>query len=283
MVKRKSSSLDQFSLTPLPMAVDGSLAIFLKPTAEQMVLSDAVEQFFRRIQEEYESRDRLAAHGLRPRKKILLYGLPGNGKSMAARRLAYDLKLPILSARLDGLVDSHLGETAKNVRKVFDQAASTPCVLLLDECDAVMRSRLDGGSGGADPEMRRVVNSILQIVEELDPPGVMVCTTNLVDSLDHAIFRRFDDVIEIPLPGPKERERLLEWYCPIDLDDSVSFAEVAASLEGRSADYVVKLIRDVAKDAILGGYTAITAEMIADRLNSLALTETALNGILGPK
>jgi SpoVK/Ycf46/Vps4 family AAA+-type ATPase len=105
-----------------------------------MILSDVVEERFRRIEREYVARDRLAHHGLRYRQKILLYGTPGCGKTMGAERLAWNTGLPLVKVRFDAMVSSFLGETATNLREVFETASQTPCLLFIDECDAIAKS-----------------------------------------------------------------------------------------------------------------------------------------------
>ncbi|MFN9399830.1 MAG: AAA family ATPase, partial [Dolichospermum sp.] len=104
-----------------------------------MVLPEKIEKRFQRIEREYAARDRLAHHGLRYRQKILLYGLPGCGKTLGAERLAWNTGLPLLKVRFDAMVSSFLGETASNLRLVFEDAAKNPCLLFLDECDSIAK------------------------------------------------------------------------------------------------------------------------------------------------
>lgn len=108
-----------------------------------MILPENVEKRFQRIEREYAARDRLAHHGLRYRQKILLYGSPGCGKTLGAERLAWNTGLPLLKVRFDAMVSSFLGETASNLRIVFEEAAKNPCLLFLDECDSIAKSRAD--------------------------------------------------------------------------------------------------------------------------------------------
>ena len=171
-----------------------------------MVLPPDVEERFTRIEREYAARERLSAYGLRPRKRVLLHGPPGCGKSLGANRLAWNTTLPLMKVRFDALLSSYFGESAANLRTVFDAAKERPCVLLLDECDFIARSRSSGRDVG---EASRVVNALLQFLDEYDAPGVLVATTNVEESFDEAIFRRFDDVFLVPIPGDKEIDQLL--------------------------------------------------------------------------
>ena len=221
-----------------------------------MVLPEAVEQRFARIEAEYAARDRLGAYGLRPRKTVLLYGPPGCGKSLGAKRLAWNTGLPLMKVRFDVLISSFFGESAQNLRSIFSSAQEKPCVLLLDECDFIARSRTASKDIG---EVSRIVNSLLQLMEEYDAPGLLVATTNIESALDPALFRRFDEVFSLPLPGPTEVERLLKLtLSSVRMDKSISWDQLVAQLEGSSAAMVVKAAQDAAKAAVLAGRQSLS-------------------------
>lgn len=173
-----------------------------------MVLPKEVEERFARIEREYAARERLGAYGLRPRKTVLLYGPPGCGKSLGAKRLAWNTGLSLMKVRFDALLSSFFGESAANLRSVFDAAKKRPCLLFLYECDFIARSR---GNSNDIGEASRIVNALLQLMEEFDALGLLVATKNLENALDEAIFQRFDDVFLVPLPGLEEIERLLRF------------------------------------------------------------------------
>ncbi|AWM40258.1 ATP-dependent zinc metalloprotease FtsH 4 [Gemmata obscuriglobus] len=215
-----------------------------------MVLPADVEERFARVEREYAARERLSAYGLQPRKRVLLYGPPGCGKSLGAKRLAWNTTLPLMKVRFDALLSSYFGESAANLRMVFEAAKERPCVLLLDECDFIARSRTGSRDIG---EASRVVNALLQFLDEYDAPGILVATTNVEESLDEAIFRRFDDVFLIPLPGHTEIERLLRLTLSAIKVGKVDWNAVTGALAGASAAYVVKAARDAAKAAVLAG------------------------------
>ncbi len=232
------------------------VSLHLRETLEHfMVLPAEVEERFARVEREYAARERLSAYGLKPRKRILLHGPPGCGKSLGAKRLAWNTTLPLMKVRFDALLSSYFGESAANLRAVFEAAKERPCVLLLDECDFIARSRTGTRDVG---EASRVVNSLLQLLDEYEAPGILVATTNVEESLDEAIFRRFDDVFLLPLPGRAEIERLLKLtLSAISVSNRVDWNLIVSALSGFSAAYVVKAAQDAAKAAVLVGKKAV--------------------------
>jgi SpoVK/Ycf46/Vps4 family AAA+-type ATPase len=241
-----------------------------------MVLPRATEERFARIESEFAARERLGAYGLRPRKTILLYGPPGCGKSLGAKRLAWNTGLPLMKVRFDALVSSYFGETASNLRSVFIAAKQRPCVLLLDECDFLARSRTNSKDIG---EASRIVNSLLQLMEEYDAPGLLVATTNVEDSLDPAMFRRFDDVFFVPTPGPDEIIKLLKLtLSAVQQDPSIDWQRLSVLLAGHSAAMAVKAAQDAAKAAVLSGRKAVTQDHLQSAIGDLRKSASASNG-----
>ena len=253
---------------PLSRRHGESLATLLPTDAleHHMVLPAAIEERFARIESEYAARDRLRTYGLKPRKTILLYGPPGCGKSLGAKRLAWNIGLPLMKVRFDVLISSYFGESASNLRSIFLAAKERPCVLLLDECDFIARSRINSKDIG---EASRIVNALLQLMEEYDAPGLLVATTNVESALDPALFRRFDDVFMVPLPGAAEIEKLLRTtLATVKLAEPISWSKLVEKLTGASAAMVVKAAQDAAKAAVLSGKQFVTQ---ADLL--LSITE----------
>lgn len=247
------------SLQELPMSRRSrdSLATFLprESLEHHMVLPNEIEERFARIEREYAARERLGAYGLKPRKTVLLHGPPGCGKSLGAKRLAWNTGLPLMKVRFDALISSYFGESATNLRSVFEATKERPCVLLLDECDFIARSRVGSKDIG---EAARIVNTLLQLMEEYDSPGLLVATTNIDDSLDEALFRRFDDVFLVPLPGPQEIDRLLRLtLSAVQVSNRVNWEELVSLLKGTSAAQVVKAAMDAAKAAVLNGQKVV--------------------------
>jgi len=248
----------------------GELLATVLPTESlehEMVLPATTEERFDRIEREFAARGRLGVYGLQPRKTILLYGPPGCGKSLGAKRLAWKTGLPLMKVRFDTLISSYFGESAANLRAIFVAAKEHPCVLLLDECDFIARSRNNSKDIG---EASRIVNSLLQLMEDYDAPGLLVATTNVESSLDSALFRRFDDVFLVPLPGLEEIRKLLQLTLssvrPIEFID---WDQVVHELSGSSAAMVVKAAQDAAKAAVLNGHKGVTQADLKQAISEL--------------
>lgn len=216
-----------------------------------MVLPEKVELRFHRIEKEFAARTRLARHGLRPRHRILLYGPPGCGKSLGAERLAWSTGLPLRKVRFDTLLSSYFGETMANLRKVFDAAQVSPCALFLDECDSLARSRSERNDVG---EIARITNALLEMLEDYRGDGLVIAATNLDSALDTALFRRFDEVLKVPLPGIHEICRLLQaTFSPIETDSTIAWHEIARAMDGMSGSEVVHIAQSAAKHCVLDG------------------------------
>lgn len=178
------------------------------------VLADALDD----LVGEWARSEELAALGVQPNMRCLLYGRPGVGKTLVARHVAAQLKVPIVEARLDGLVSSFLGTTARNIGALFDFADRYRCVLFLDEFDAIAKARDDSQEVG---EIKRVVNALLQSLDARGRRGFTLAATNHEHLLDPAVWRRFDARIEIPMPDSTARRVLLERFlAPLNLGEA---------------------------------------------------------------
>ncbi|WP_158827548.1 AAA family ATPase [Mucilaginibacter lacusdianchii] len=217
----------------------------------EMVLSADVEEKITRIEKEFLARERLAHYGLKPRRRILLHGAPGCGKSMSAERIAWNIGLPFLKVKFEAVVSSYLGESASNLTKLFEAIKNYPSVLLLDEFDFIAKSR-DGKQDVG--EMHRVVNILLNVLEDFNGPGLIIATTNLEGAIDKAIFRRFDDIIELPKPGQDEIHRILRsTLASIKSDKTVDWKKISGQLKDFSSAMVVKVATDAAKFSVIQG------------------------------
>lgn len=174
---------------------------------DSIVLSPGTEAHVRRVIREHAARSKIRSFGLKPRNKLLFWGPPGNGKSVTAYALGYELGLPVATVRLDSLISSYLGDTASHINRIFMRAAATPMVLFFDEVDAVGKRRDDPQDVG---ELKRVVNALLQQIDRANgTDSIFVAASNHQHLLDPALWRRFDAVIEFPEPEAQQRAGLL--------------------------------------------------------------------------
>ncbi len=198
------------TLRPLPVSRDERPLLRLAKPARRfadMVLESRTARALSEIVQEHLHRGVLASHGLRPRQRLLFVGPPGTGKSASAHAIAADLSLPVAMASLPAMMSSFLGETSRNVEAVIRFAEQTPCVLVFDEFDTLAQERGERGDHG---EVRRVVATVLQLLEEMHGESIAVATSNHAALLDTAIWRRFDDVVSFSLLDVDGISRLLE-------------------------------------------------------------------------
>ena len=209
-----------------------------------MILGEDLGKQIRRVIREQRHAGRIVERGLAPRRKLLLTGPPGTGKTLTASVLAGELGFPLLQVRLDGLITKYMGETAAKLRQIFDATTRTRGVYFFDEFDAIGSQR---GLTNDVGEIRRVLNSFLQMIEQDCSHSLVVAATNHPRILDPALFRRFDDVLHYELPDRAQIARLLRvrlspaavkrvrWRTLADLAGGLSYAEVA-----RASDEVLK-------------------------------------------
>lgn len=254
---------------PIPIAspkgelVDLLAVSYPETRISEMVLEKAVRGRLERVTREFRARDRIAAYGLEPRRKLLLIGPPGSGKTMTARALAGELHLPLLVLRLDGLITKFMGETAAKLRLVFDSMEQVQGVYLFDEFDAIGTRR---GTLHDVGEIKRVLNSFLQFIEHDRSPGLIVAATNHPEVLDRALFRRFDDIIEYAAPPPQLVERALRNKLAAFDTESVDWQKVVEAGAGLSYADLSRACEDAAKTALLEGSAVITTMALVQDL-----------------
>ncbi|MAX23836.1 MAG: AAA family ATPase [Phycisphaeraceae bacterium] len=215
---------------------------------EQASLSSEVASRLDRVLMEQRERQRLREYSLQPIHKLLLLGKPGTGKTFTASLLAAELKLPLHVIQLDGLITKYLGETAAKLRLVFETIQQSRGVYLFDEFDALGGERSAGGDVG---EIRRVLNSFLQFLEMESSDSLIVAATNHPQLLDHALFRRFDMVIQYPLPSPQVIKHLLRSRLAVLNTEHVEWNQAVKACEGLSHGEIVRIADWTAKNAVL--------------------------------
>lgn len=213
-----------------------------------MVLKTDVYERLTRLIKEHRQITKIRAHGLSPRKKLLLIGPPGTGKTMSAAVLAGELGLPLLVVRLDSLITKYMGETAAKLRLIFDAIAQTRGVYLFDEFDSIGSQR---GMGNDVGEIRRVLNSFLQLIEQDNSDSILLAATNHPDLLDYALYRRFDDVIQYPLPEKEQIVEALKAKLAGFKKSSMDWDGLADSAMGLNYADITRACEEAVKDAII--------------------------------
>jgi SpoVK/Ycf46/Vps4 family AAA+-type ATPase len=229
-------------------------ADFPKTRLSDMALDEAIRSRVDRVLLEQRQREKILAHGLRPLRKLLLVGPPGTGKTMTASALAGELAVPLFTTQLDGLITKYLGETAAKLRMIFEAIRQTRAVYLFDEFDALGGERAAKNEVG---EIRRVLNSFLQFLEQDESDSIIVAATNHPQILDKALFRRFDSVIEYKLPSENIIEEVMRARLSLLDTSRVNWPEVVEAAKGLSHSDLTRACEHAAKNAILEHHTRI--------------------------
>lgn len=264
--------------TPVPLVKPrGELADILTvsyPTTRlsDMVLGTALEKRLLRVIREHKAVRSIRSRGLSPRRKLLLVGKPGTGKTLTASMLAGELGLPLFVVRLDGLITKFMGETSAKLRLIFEALRQTRGVYLFDEFDSIGSER---GLGNDVGEIRRVVNSFLQMVEQDNSDSMVIAATNHIGLLDRALFRRFDDIIEFDLPSVEEVKLLLHNKLAMFAMRKVQWSAVAKAALGLSHADIVRAAEDAIKSMLIEEREMISN---ADLLACICERKAALDG-----
>lgn len=225
-----------------------------------LVVSDEILERIERILNEYRNKNKLRSYGLSNRRKILIEGNPGTGKTYTASVIASELNLPLYTVQMDKVVTKFMGETSAKLRQIFDSISMSTGVYLFDEFDAIGADRnLDNEVG----EARRILNSFLQFIEQDDSDSIIIAATNNQKMLDQALFRRFDDVLHYLLPTKKEIRKLFEiQIAPFDnnfapTEKLISHAETLSQAE------IIRVCEDAIKKSILNNLTITEDALLA--------------------
>jgi SpoVK/Ycf46/Vps4 family AAA+-type ATPase len=232
-----------------------------------MVLSEGLKSQLGGVILQQRQRDLLRSHSLSPKRKILLVGPPGCGKTMTASVLAGECGLPLLFVQLHALISKYMGETAAKLHLIFDAMCETRGVYLFDEFDAIGADRSAAAATDVG-EMRRVLSSFLQFLERDDSESIIVAATNFHGMLDDALFRRFDDVITYGPPDARQVRQIVEnRLSAFDLT-GVKWGGVGQAARGLSHAEVARACDDAARGVVLSGQAVIGHECLVAALKS---------------
>lgn len=230
-----------------------------------MVLTQEVVELLHRVLREYRGQSKLREYSYSARRKLLLVGPPGCGKTMTASALAGELKLPLLSVQLHSLITKFMGQTAVKLRSVFDAILETTGVYFFDEFDAIGSDR---GAKNDVGEIRRVLNSFLQFLEQEESDSIVIAATNYEAMLDDALFRRFDDVIRYQRPNSEQVILLISNRLGGLLGKQIAWNKLTSSALGLSHAEIAKACDDAAKQCILSESGSVDTAMLESSLRN---------------
>lgn len=223
---------------------------------DSLILSQQTKAQLERIIREFKDADILATYNLPYKKKILLCGKPGTGKTFSVQIISSVLNIPLVYIRFDAIISSYLGETAGNLRKMFDFIENGTWIVLFDEFDIIGKDRDDNHEHG---EIKRVVNNFLQMLDNFKGDSILFAATNHQNMLDSAIWRRFDAVIDYELPDEATRNHIFERYLrPIKRDKNIDTKKVAKDSQGLSPADIKMIAVEAMKTAIIDGRNSLT-------------------------
>lgn len=266
---KKRQSSRQTVTNPIPIGrPKGELADLLTVTypklrVADMILEDTLALQIKKVIREQRHAADLLSHGLSPARKLLLVGPPGTGKTMSAAVLAGELGYPLCQIRLDGLLTKYMGETAAKLRQVFDAAIHTRGLYFFDEFDAIGSQR---GLINDVGEIRRILNSFLVMMEQDHSHSLIIAATNHPSILDHALFRRFDDVLHYSLPDTALIAALLKSRLSDSAAD-IPWQHLADQAEGLSFAEVTRAVEEALKHMLIHKESRVTKDIVEKTLN----------------
>jgi AAA+ superfamily predicted ATPase len=278
--RARGAALPAGAKRPIPLAQPrgdlGDLVTASYPDLKvaDVVLSRDLARGLERVLRENRGTARLHEHGLRARRKILLVGPPGTGKTMTARAIAGELHVPLYLVRFESMITKFMGETAAKLKLVFDAMRSVRAVFLFDEFDAIGAQRALPNDTG---EIRRILNSFLQFIEGDNSDSILVAATNHAEILDRALIRRFDDVLTYTLPEAAEIVTTLKRTLGDFPTKRVRWEHVAREAAGLSYAEIVRAAEDAAKDMVLAERTSLPEEDIVRALHDRKLAHSAVS------
>lgn len=228
-----------------------------------LIVSKETYERINRILTEYRNRNKLLKYGFSNRRKVLIEGQPGTGKTFTASVIASELDLPLYTVQMDKVVTKFMGETSTKLRQIFDAVATNTGVYFFDEFDAIGADRsLDNEVG----EARRILNSFLQFIEQDSSESIIIAATNNQKLLDQALFRRFDDVLHYSMPTLEEIQQLFELKLSVYDNHFSAPPSLIQKASGLSHAEIIRVCDDAIKNSILTN-SSISDNQIAKLLD----------------
>jgi len=244
---------------------------------DDVILAKNTEVILQNIVKELENESLLATYGLKPKRKILFYGPPGTGKTLTARIMSTIIGYPLVYIKFESVISSFLGETASNLRKIFDYIEKGKWVVLFDEFDIIGKQRDDPTEHG---EIKRVVNNFMLMLENYEGDSVIIASTNHPHLLDIGVWRRFDEIVFFDLPDKEMRKKIFDKYLKVlKKNKNFNIDKLSDETEGFSGADIEQVCLEALKTAILRGEDIVdfkdTKEAIIRKMESKKLIRNA--------
>lgn len=276
----KETSFQRKLISPIPRDNEKGFPLLeIKKTFyswDDLVVSDDIIEILKEIPKENENALLFSSYGIKPRNKILLCGPPGTGKTLSAKILSHETGYPLIVVKFESVVSSFLGETATNLRKIFDYIEKGKWIVLFDEFDIIGKKRDDPSEHG---EIKRVVNNFMLMLENYDGDSIIIASTNHPQILDSGVWRRFDDVIKFELPNQLGRSRIFEKKLEIiKKEEEIDFIRIAKNTDGFSGSDIEQTVIRSVKLALLDGKKTINIKDLMKSVNRQKKIISARNG-----
>ncbi|WP_027339976.1 AAA family ATPase [Halonatronum saccharophilum] len=278
--KNHSSSINGSYFNSLPRDDKGGadLVSIIKPNyyLEDVVLSDENKNVINRIMLEYHSANELRGYNLDAKRRLLFCGPPGCGKTITAQALANEINLPLLYVHMDSLISSYLGDTASNLRKIFQYAGTGKWVVFFDEFDTIGKSREDENEHG---ELKRSVNTFLQMLDNFKTKTLFIAATNHQHLLDSAIWRRFDEILYFNKPGLDQIQKLLKKKLRV-FKTNINFEKISGELDGMSHSQIERICKDAIKACIIDNRDFVNEDVIKECIDEEKRRKKIYDGLM---
>ena len=277
---KKEASYHRKSVPPLPRDNEKGFPLLevkkVHYTWNDLVVPTEILDILKEIPRENEHASLFASYGLKPKNKILLCGPSGTGKTLSAKILSSEIGYPLIVVKFESVISSFLGETATNLRKIFDYIEKGRWVVLFDEFDIIGKKRDDPSEHG---EIKRVVNNFMLMLENYEGASILVASTNHPQILDSGVWRRFDDVIRFELPNVNCRIQIFEKKLEIIKKDGFfDLQHVAEKTEGFSGADIEQTVTRAVKHSLLNGKKTVSMDYILDSVDRQKIIILARDG-----